>query len=76
MAQIRMHRSRVIWNDPEDPVLIKKINCKIRRGFWEGRIDSREREVIHRAKEYFGEIVWSRGRREVRGISKEFEREN
>lgn len=76
MAQIGMHRSRAIWNDPEDPVLIKEINCQIGRGFREGRFDSRERKVVHRAEEYFGETVWSRGGREVRGLSKEFEREN
>jgi hypothetical protein len=49
-----MHRSRAIRNDLEDPVIIKKINCEIRRGIREGRIDPRERKVVHRAEEYFG----------------------
>jgi hypothetical protein len=54
MAQIRMHRSRAIRNDSEDPIIIKKINCKIRRGFREGRTNPRERKVIYRTEEYFG----------------------
>ena len=76
MAKIRMHRSRAVWNDTEDPVAIKKINCKIRGSFGEGCLDSREREAIHRAKEYISETVWSRGWRKVRSLSKELKREN
>jgi len=54
MAQIRMHRSRAIRNDSEDLIITKEINCQIRRGIREGRINPRERKVIHRAEEYFG----------------------